>query len=172
MLKLKKYLAHPFVAGVVCALLAAPARPFGHEAAQAFRWLINYTVSKSDLLFDLAAHSNAAVGAIRSGQAWGSWLIYGFITAIIAALITRWLAKTPLSWSSIVVVVTIWIGIYLFIWRWDNDLHFALSAARTGLSHMAWGPWPLAGSFGFFTGFTAGFVLAGAPWRTCVHDGG
>ena len=142
-----------------------PAHPVGQEIAQGFRRLVDFIVSKNDILFELVSRSSDAADMVHSSQAWGAWIIYGLITALIAMTITRWLAKSPLSWITIAVVGSIWIGIYLSIWNWDNQLQFALSEFNSNNSGQTYCPWPFGGSFGFFGGFIIGLVLVATPWR-------
>ena len=140
------------------------ARPFGQEAAQAFRRLVDRVVSRNDTLFEYASSSAEAASSIVAFQAWGAWIIYGLTAGLLAMWVARWLARGPVSWLAILIVVIFWAGIYLFIWRWDNELHFALGRASSGMGQ-TWGPWLHAASFGFFAGFVFGLILAATPWR-------
>ncbi len=149
----------------MCGALVLPTHFLGQEFAQGFRRLVDFIVSKNDAMFELVSSSSYAADTVRSIQAWGAWVIYGFIAAIIAMAITRWLAKSPLNWITIVLVITVWIGIYLTIWNWDNQLQFASSEFQSGNLKQTYGPWPYAGSFGFFGGFIVGLILAATPWR-------
>ena len=161
-----KAVQNPYVAAAVCSALAFPARPFGHEAAQASRRSVDYLVSRSDVLFDWVTRSDAAADAVRAGQAWGAWIIYGLITGLIAMFITRWLAGRPLSWRSIFIILAVWITIRAFFWNWDNDLQFRLTEISLAHGNTAYGPWPYAGWVGFFIGFALGIILAATPWRS------
>lgn len=96
----RNFIERPLAAAIVCSLLVLPARAIGHEAAQAFRRLFDHVVSKSDTLFALATQSKATADAFRSGQAWGAWIVYGFVTGVIAMLVTRKLVGRALQWSS------------------------------------------------------------------------
>jgi hypothetical protein len=156
--------ARPLVAAGLCSLLALPARAVGHEAAQAFRRVVDRIVSWSDTLFALVARSDAAFEAVRQIQAWGAWVVYGLVSAALAMLVTRWLAGRPLPWASVAIVLLVWIGVRAFVWDWDDDLRFALTRFRVD-APMTYGPWPHAGTAGFFAGFAAGLVLVAMPWR-------
>lgn len=155
----------PLVAAAVCSLLALPARLIGDEAARAFRRAIDHIVSWSDSLFALVARSEAAYDAVREAQAWGAWIVYGLVTAVVAMLMARWLAGRPLPWASIAVVLVVWMGVRGLVWNWDGDLQFALTPIQIGGAPATWGPWPYAGTIGFFAGFAAGLVLVAMPWR-------
>ncbi len=161
----KSRLSNPCAAGIFCSLFVLPAHPVGQEVAQGFRRLVDFIISKNDTLFEFVSKSSEAADTARTIQAWGAWIVYGLVAALIAMAITRWLAKRPLSWITITVVVFIWIGIYLTIWNWDNQLQFTLSEFNSNNSNQSYGPWPYAGSFGFFGGFVVGLVLAASPWR-------
>jgi len=149
----------------LCSLLALPARLIGDETARAFRRLVDWLVSWSDVVFSVVTRSDAAADAVRSGRAWGAWIVYGLVTGIAAMLVTRWLAGRALPWRSVATVLTVWAGVRLLVWNWDGDLQFALTDFRIGGPPSRLGPWPYAGSFGFLAGFAAGLVLAATPWR-------
>lgn len=163
-------MAKPLVAGVVCSLLVFPARAIGQELAQAFRRSVDRVVSQSDTLFELVVRSDIAADIVRIIQAWGSWILYGFVAALIAMWITRWLAARPLPWTSIGLVAVIWLAIYLFVWKWDGEIFFNLSDLQPAGSGPVWGPWPYAGSVGFFVGLIAGLALAAKPWLAKKDD--
>lgn len=161
----RMHLTNPYLAGIVCSVLVLPAHFIGQEAALAFRRMINHIISQNDTLFEFASSSKANTELIHTSQAWSEWIIYGLITAIIAAIIARWLAGSPMSWKTIVLVIAIWVIIYLLVWNWDEQLQFALGQFKSGVISREWGPWPHAGSFGFFSGFIVGLILGAAPWR-------
>lgn len=154
----------PWLTGVLCALLAAPARVLGHEAAQAFRRLVDHIVSRSDTLFDYASSSESAADTIRSIQAWGAWVLYGLVAGLLAMAATRVLTRRPAGWVAIGATLAIWLAVYALIWRWDEELRF-ISAGSSLAEGVLFGAWPYAGSFGWFGGFALGLVLAGAPCR-------
>jgi len=149
----------------VCSILVLPARFAGEEVAQLFRRLFDHLVSNSDILFDLVRGSKQASDMLLVGQAWGTWILFGLFTALIAVLVTRWLAGKSLPWSSVVLVSFIWLVIYLRYWNWDGELLFYQGAFLPDAPNYGFGPLPYGGSFGFFGGFIAGLVLAATPWR-------
>ena len=161
----RQFIERPLAAAIVCSLLVLPARAIGHEAAQAFRRLFNHVVSKSDTLFALATQSKATADAFRSGQAWGAWIVYGFVAGVIAMLVTRNLVGRALQWSIPAFVLAVWIGVYFLVWNWDGELKFILTNFKVGGPGAISGPWPFGGSVGFFSGFVAGLILAATPWR-------
>ena len=158
------------MAGLLAGLLVLPARAAGHEAAQAFRRLVDMIVSKSDFLFELVTKSETAADNVRSVQAWGAWIIYGLVAALLAVLITRWLTKKPMSWLSIAIVLVIWIAIYLLVWNWDSELRFNLHQFRLGELGTQWGAWPHASPYGYFGGFAVALILTAMPWRKRITD--
>jgi len=160
----------PLVAAALCSVLALPARLFGDEAARAFRRAVDWTVSWSDSLFALVTRSDAAYEAVRSAQAWGAWIVYGLVTAVVAMLVTRWLAGRPLPWTSVAIVVVLWMAVRGLVWNWDGDLQFWLTPVQLGGPPVTQGPWPYAGTVGFFAGFAAGLVLAATPWRAAARQ--
>jgi hypothetical protein len=161
----RESIARPLPASVLCSVMALPARLPGEEAARAFRRLLDWAFSRSDLLFDLVARSGTAAEAVRSGRAWSAWIVYGLVTGLAAMLATRWLAGRALPWMSIAIVLGLWIGVRLLVWNWDGSLQFALTEFRLDGPPVVWGPWPYAGSIGFLCGFAVGLVLAATPWR-------
>lgn len=167
---LRQQLNNPIMAGLLCSVLVILSRPFGQETAQAFRRLVDYSVSKNDRLFEYASGSAGAAESIHALQAWGAWIIYGLVTALIAMAITRWLARVRISWIAIALVVVVWSGIYLLFWNWDNELIFVLARDKSGVAGQAWGAWPYAGSFGYFGGFITGLIAVAAPWRMENQD--
>jgi hypothetical protein len=86
-------------------------------------------------------------------------------------MVTRWLAGRPLPWTSIANVLALWIAVRAVAWNWDGDLQFALTPPRLDGAPATWGPWPYAGTVGFFAGFAAGLVLAATPWRVRAVPG-
>ncbi len=164
LIRFRKYINYPWIAGVMCSLLVFITRPLGEELGQAFRRLVDHIVSRSDYLFEYAASSNIAATNIHAIQAWGAWIIFGFVSAYFAMLITRWLARSPISWGAVFIVLVLWLALYLLVWNWDADMQFPLARAASGVGQV-WGPWPSAGSFGYFGGMFFGLVLAATPWR-------
>ena len=158
MRNLRELLAKPLAAVTLCAVLIVPARFVGQEAGLVLWRLVDHVVSRFDMLFEVATSFEMALVIIRTVQAWGSWFMYGAVTAIVAMGLTRWLAMRPLPWRTVVMVLVIWIGIYLLLWNADSTLRPDLP--DQGIDH-----WSYAGPFGFFGGFIAGLVLAAAPWR-------
>ncbi len=130
-----------------------------------FRRSIDYAFSNNDTLFEFVARSHTAADGVRSVQAWSTWIIYGLITAMVAMLITRWLTTRTLPWITIALTSTIWIAIYLLFWNWDSELQFSLDGSQIAIPGQNWGPWPFAGSFGFFGGLITGLILSATPWR-------
>ncbi len=161
---MREIAAIPLVAGVLCSIFLFPTRLLGQEIAQVFRRSVDHVISRNDTLFELMIRSETAADTARLVQAWGSWILYGLVAALVAMWLTRWLAARALPWTSIWLVAGIWLAIYLFVWKWDNDIIFNLSALQPAGSGPVWGPWPYAGSFGFFIGLITGLALAAKPW--------
>jgi len=132
----------------------------GDEAARWFRWLVDRVVSRSDSLFSVAMSDAGSMRSHRGGL--------GLLDRVRARDRLCGHAGHPmvggraLSWLSVALVLTIWLGIRLV---WTGMRMIASCSPDLALGWRPIRQRPYAGSLGFFVGFSAALVLAATPWR-------